>query len=111
MNEIEDKFTFLVMCAEKMLHVVHGSPNGDGNNDTFYPALGSNAWKVISFNVYDRWGGEVYADPGLPDPDLPGWDGAYKGEAMDSGTYLYDAQIEFNNGKTRRFAGVVNLMR
>ena len=87
------------------------SPNGDSNNDTFYPVLGSNARKVISFNVYDRWGGEVYANPGLPDSDLPGWDGVYKGEAMDSGTYLYDAQIEFNNGKTRRFAGIVHLMR
>jgi gliding motility-associated-like protein len=87
------------------------SPNGDGNNDTFYPQLGSNASKVISLSIYDRWGGEVYVAKNTAADLSMAWDGSRQGQELDGGTYLYEAEIAFKNGKNRRFAGTIHLIR
>ncbi|MCG8326514.1 MAG: gliding motility-associated C-terminal domain-containing protein [Chitinophagales bacterium] len=88
------------------------SPNGDGNNDTFYPQMGSNATQVVHLNIYDRWGGHVFSSSQSNTSDTSSaWDGSRQGQELDTGTYLYETEIEFKDGNIRRFAGVVNLLR
>ena len=88
------------------------SPNGDGNNDAFLPGLGSNVQRILTWEIYDRWGGRLFAaENHLPDDPGLAWDGSWRGQMLDSGYYLYRAEIEFVNGQSRVFAGEVYLMK
>ncbi len=60
------------------------SPNGDGNNDLFqirYEGLKT----VNLIRIFDRWGTMVYETNDL----LQAWDGTYRGQALNSGVYVY----------------------
>ncbi len=88
------------------------SPNGDGFNDTFSFGLDSNVKQVNSWEIYDRWGGRIYAANGAAphDPQLE-WDGTWRGKIVDEGVYLYLAEIEFRNGRRKIFTGEITLIR
>lgn len=88
------------------------SPNGDGQNDNFAPGLGSNVEAVLQFDIYDRWGGQMFAASELAPTDAGlAWDGSWRGQLLSSGTYLYRAEIRFQDGQRRVFAGEVMLLR
>jgi gliding motility-associated-like protein len=74
------------------------TPNGDGQNETFYP-LATKAIKVTRLAIYNRWGQLVH------DVSIP-WDGRYRGEPQPEGAYWYVVEI---GGELRK--GVVTLMR
>ncbi len=86
------------------------TPNFDGENDVFRIYGGPAVARVQNFQVFDRWGALVYrADEILPGEDT-GWDGTFKGKVMDSGVYIYFADIQFLDGEEIRFKGDVTLM-
>lgn len=88
------------------------SPNGDGFNDTFSLGLGANVKQVIKWEIYDRWGGRIYAtNDTTPYDPLLEWNGRWRGEVAEEGVYLYLAEIEFSNGRTKIFTGEVALIR
>ncbi len=68
------------------------TPNGDQRNDNFYPAFnGPNSpARVRAFRIYNRWGQMVYDNP-----NAPGWDGNFGGNAQVSETYLYFITFEY----------------
>lgn len=86
------------------------SPNNDGINDTFFPAVDSNVKSIDSWSIYDRWGGRMF-HKGQSSPHDPalGWDGRWRGQLQNNGVYIYRAEISFNNGRTKIFAGEVYL--
>lgn len=63
------------------------TPNGDGLNDKFYPRVGEVAPQGYLFQVFDRWGRELYTtnNPG------EGWDGslANSGSTLPQGIYVW----------------------
>lgn len=65
------------------------TPNGDGQNDFFYPFFppGSSAY-VSELRIYNRWGQLVYS--GLL---TPGWDGNVGGQPAPMDTYTYYIQV------------------
>lgn len=84
------------------------SPNGDGINDIFRAFPDTDKCGLVSdfsLQVFDRWGGEVYAGSDLTD----GWDGKVKDEALGNGHFVYS--ISYFNGleTVRRSGGVVVL--
>ena len=81
------------------------SPNADGHNDRLY--VRANCVSSCDFIVYDRWGNKVWE---TTDINL-GWDGTYKGQPMNTGTYVYYAKIVNNLGKTITAKGNVALVR
>jgi gliding motility-associated-like protein len=87
------------------------SPNGDGLNDTFFPQAAGN-FLIKHLRVYDRWGGMLFekTDGQVNDP-ASGWDGTVRGKRVDFGVYLWEAEIEFPDGKTERFGGDVMVAR
>lgn len=89
------------------------SPNGDGINDIFYPHAGRASERLLWLRVYDRWGGNVFQQLNLALPMSPadGWDGNVGGMAANTGIYLWSAEIQHLDGKTRQLSGVVNLLR
>ena len=87
------------------------SPNGNNTNDVFKPNLDKRVQvKSYEFQVYDRWGDQVFRSTDLD----TGWDGFIKGQAAPQGVYLYWFKIEYvddlgpGNSLIR---GEVNLLR
>jgi hypothetical protein len=68
------------------------SPNGNNTNDVFKPNLDKRVQvKRYEFQVYDRWGDQVFRSTDLD----TGWDGFIKGQAAPQGVYLYWFKIEY----------------
>jgi len=81
------------------------TPNGDGNNDTFYPVINGNV-DVLSFTVWNRWGEKIYDNPAPP-----GWDGTYKGVKQPLSTFVYMLEYSVNNKPPEFLKGDVVLIR
>lgn len=62
------------------------TPNNDNNNDILRPIL-LGMRTLNYFRVYNRWGNLIYATS----QKGAGWDGSYKGNLQDPGTYVWMA--------------------
>ncbi|MBL7740053.1 MAG: gliding motility-associated C-terminal domain-containing protein [Chitinophagaceae bacterium] len=81
------------------------TPNGDGLNDCY----GIRYWGVIQeleFSIYNRWGERIFF---TKDPDAC-WDGTYKGEAQDTGVYVFMIKAKTLCGDTFK-KGLFTLVR
>jgi gliding motility-associated-like protein len=88
------------------------SPNGDGANDYYTVLRGPAVNQVLSLRVFDRWGELIYEGENLPlNVESAGWDGTFKGEKMDSGVFVYLAEIQFIDGEVAQYQGDVSLLR
>ena len=88
------------------------SPNGDDINDVFMPFGDSDLISIERFEVYDRWGGLLFREEDFPvnDPAF-GWDGSFRGQQLNAGTFVYYAEVRVADGKTRIEKGMVALIR
>lgn len=106
-----DEVLVLVDATGKVYIPNAFTPNQDGVNDlfTFYPD--QSFQQLLSFNVYDRWGGQVYeADTDTAAP--VGWNGnRVDGTVCDAGVYIYQLEVALLNGETRSFRGAVTLLK
>jgi BNR/Asp-box repeat. len=82
------------------------SPNGDGRNDIFRPALYGNI-SQYQLEVFNAWGNLVFAGR---DPES-GWDGAFKGKQLSGGTYVWMVRYTDYKGQAKVRRGVVTLVR
>jgi gliding motility-associated-like protein len=85
-----DDLTITVKCDDAMLYVPNTfTPNGDGNNDYFYPT-GYGIRTITRFTVYNRWGQVMYEMKNFQPNEISyGWDGRYKGDALTPDVYVY----------------------
>jgi hypothetical protein len=90
------------------------SPNDDGFNDHFQAVIGPGVEKILTFTIYDRWGGQVFLKENyVPDPALTdGWNGTFgnTGRKLDPGVFVYFAIARFIDGKEIEYTGTVTLM-
>jgi gliding motility-associated-like protein len=82
------------------------SPNGDGRNDVFRPALYGNI-SQYQLQVFNAWGNLVFASN---DPE-DGWDGALNGRQQTGGTYVWMARYVDYKGTAKVKRGVVTMIR
>jgi gliding motility-associated-like protein len=87
------------------------SPNGDGNNDTWY-IKGIESYPNNIVKVFDRWGIQVYQKSGYENTIAP-WNGRgnvgqMAGILVERGTYFYI--LELGNGM-KRLEGYVVVIR
>lgn len=89
------------------------TPNEDGQNDVFIPLASSNLVKgVISFQIYNRYGGIMYAvKNNFPYHQTIGWDGKIKNRKAEEGVYLYQIRLQLINDRIVNKTGEVLLMR
>lgn len=88
------------------------SPNEDGRNDNFFLFGGSDVVNIASLRIFARNGHMVYEQTNLATTDFErGWDGRVNGELMNSGVFVYVAEIVFLDGRTEIVKGDVMLMR
>jgi gliding motility-associated-like protein len=104
---------WISVLTPRIVYVATGfTPNNDGINETLYVQGDFNAAKVVSFDVYDRWGEKIFVtrDVELNDP-ATGWDGTFKNQPMQSGVYGWVAEIEFTDGERIVYKGNTTLVR
>jgi gliding motility-associated-like protein len=82
------------------------TPNGDGLNEVFMIPTNPNI-KAASLAVYNRWGELIFKT----DNKLMGWDGTFKNEPQQEGSYVYQATIIFLNGQQTEKSGTISLIR
>lgn len=89
------------------------SPDGDGNNDLFYLFARPNSIKNIkSFLVFSRWGETVFSYSNFqPNNPAFGWDGNFRGQALNPGVFAWFAIVEMVDGRTELFEGDITLVR
>lgn len=93
----------------KVLHKLYMpsafTPNQDGKNDVFRIPPDASV-TVYEFSVFDRWGNAIFKTVDV----TKGWNGTYKGQNLDTGTYIYliKGSIE---GKEATIKGTVILIR
>jgi len=87
------------------------TPNSEESNARFI-IYGGKEVLEIDLSIYDRWGNKVFESFGImPDDSSQGWDGQLKNKLVNSGVYLWKANILFIDGYSEIFAGDVTLLR
>jgi len=88
------------------------SPNGDGKNDYFYVIGSSDIKKVKDLAVFNRYGQKVFESHNSPANDRKyGWDGTINGKRVDTGTYVYEAMLEYMDGSVQLIKGTITVIR
>ncbi len=87
------------------------SPDGDGINDLFSMATGSDVIvTAIDAEIFDRWGNMVFSSTEIPFE----WNGYFNGEILQAGVFVYTIHVNWIiNGKEMQkvFTGDVTLLR
>lgn len=70
------------------------SPNGDGVNDYYYPAV-SGSGDLEYYAIYNRWG-EILFENSAPNTadGSNGWDGTWNGKEAEVGSYVVIARAK-----------------
>lgn len=88
------------------------SPNSDGVND-FFSVYGTipNVQEILQVAIYDRWGNLLFERQNLmPSQGTNLWNGRYRGQQVEKGTYLYYANILYLDGVEKILAGTVTVV-
>lgn len=91
-------------CGEVMVPTIF-SPNDDGLNDKLC-VLGG-CIESMTLQIYNRWG-ELIFESNEPSEC---WDGSFRGEKVNTGTYIYKLSGTREDGTNFQSAGNVNVVR
>ncbi len=81
------------------------TPNDDGNNDLF--RIKGAAIESMTMSIYDRWGSKLFETTDIEN----GWNGTYKGNAVNSGVYIYTIQVNFLDSFSDTYTGNVTILK
>lgn len=82
------------------------SPNGDGLNDEFFISNPFAVQDLISFEIFDRWGGRMF----FTENPFEKWDGYYDSSPVNPGVYMYRVRFRCN-GEEFSKTGSVTILR
>lgn len=106
--------TIILVRKDVPVYIPNGfSPNGDNINDIlFVGANDDRIRRVESFLIFNRWGEAVFQNYNFaPNDSGQGWDGSYRGEALDPAVFVYVAVVEMADGEKIVFKGDITLVR
>ncbi len=88
------------------------SPNADSSNDRFTLYGGLGTTQINYLRIYNRWGAVIFENKGfLLGEESEGWDGSFKNRELNSGVYIFIAEVLFADGETIEYSGDITLMR
>lgn len=90
------------------------SPNDDGWNDLFQIFAKDNAvFNIVSYQIFDRWGGLVYEFEDSPTDSAPWWNGRINNsdKIVLPGVFVYCIKVETGDPLQLVFKGDVTLIR
>ncbi|MGP8215437.1 MAG: lectin-like domain-containing protein [Bacteroidia bacterium] len=96
--------TIDVSCGTVFIPEAFSPGNLSANNRLY---VRGDCIKTLDFMVFDRWGNKVFET----NDKNNGWDGTYKGEAMNTGSYVYYISAAMYDGTTFEKKGNVALVR
>lgn len=106
---ISEPDSIIVVMTESELIIPNAfTPNADGLNDMFN-ILNPIFYPIFSFEIYNRWGQQVFATSDV----TRGWDGTYDGKPQEIGMYIWIVTYEKANEPGTQFVlkGTVTLLR
>ena len=99
----------VTMLYEYTYYVPSGfSPNGDGQND-FIGVMGGGI-EEMNFNIFNRWG-EVVFNSECCCSQACSWDGTYRSQSLNVGTFVYYLTGKYINGIEFREKGTISLVK
>ena len=107
-----DTVTIHLYCDKSQLFLPNAfTPNGDGQNDVFYPR-GAGISIIKSFRVYNRWGQLLFERSGIQINDASNaWDGSYLGNQPRPDVYVYVLDAICETGEPVNIKGDVTIIR
>lgn len=107
-----DSVQISLVCDEGKVFIPNTfSPNGDGNNDVFYPR-GRGVKEIVYFRIYNRFGQLVYEQNNFQLNDVSsGWKGIFKGEKLNPAVFVYVTEMICDDNKLFKLTGNVTLLR
>lgn len=112
-NGCESSYRFYVYVEkERVVAVPTGfTPNGDNTNDILR-VHGKDGTTVRQFQVFDRWGELLYQATDFPvNSETVGWDGTFRGQAVNGGVFIWYVVVEYEDGMEEAFRGHTTLIR
>jgi len=82
------------------------TPNGDGRNENYGISNPFAIQELISFEIFDRWGGRVF----YTEDAFERWDGTFRGKEMNPGVFLYRIYYRCG-GENNTNVGRVTILR
>ena len=87
------------------------SPNGDGNNEVFFPR-GTGLFSIKNIKIFNRWGEQVFERYNFKaNNESAGWDGTFKGQKLMPDVYVYIMDIQCENNAILTYKGNVALIK
>ena len=87
------------------------SPNGDGINDLVFAST-KIPREIGYFRIFNRWGAVVFEHKnGLTNDPSFGWDGIFKGEAVNTGVFIYDLLLVYPDGFEQQISGDITVIK
>jgi gliding motility-associated-like protein len=107
-----DEFSLKLLCSQDAIFLPTAfSPNGDGQNEWFYPK-GRGVKEVISMRVYDRWGSLAFERMHFQiNTATAGWNGTWKNRIAPIGTYVYAIEAVCEEGEKFILSGTVTIVK
>jgi gliding motility-associated-like protein len=107
-----DSLKLNLVCDEGKVFIPNTfTPNGDGQNDLFYPR-GRGVKSVLYFRIYNRYGQLVFESTRFQLNDSSsGWNGTMQGKKLDPGVFIYTTEMVCDNDKIFKLSGNVTLLR
>jgi len=107
-----DSVTIILYCDNSMVFIPNAfTPNGDGQNDVFYPR-GAGIEVVKTFRIYNRWGELIFERQGIELNDAGNaWDGSYNGADPKPDVYVYIMEATCYTGEQVMVKGDVTIIK
>jgi gliding motility-associated-like protein len=108
----EDSVKIFLYCDNSQVFVPNSfTPNGDGQNDVFYPR-GGGISNIKSFRIYNRWGQLLFERSDIPlNDESNAWDGSYGGGSPRPDVYVYIIDAYCSSGQPIFIKGDVTIIR
>ncbi len=95
------------------------TPNQDGVNDIFYLRTANRSVdRIETLLIFDKYNELIFdlsqlgqAEEARPNNPYYGWDGSFRGEKAEAGSYRYNCSLRFLNGELRGYTGTIQLIR
>lgn len=107
-----DSVTLFLFCNSRQAFLPNAfTPNGDGENDVFYPR-GAGLSLIKSFRIYNRWGELLFERTNIQVNDAANaWDGSYLGDRPIPDVYVYVVDAVCSTGQPVMIKGDVTIIR
>jgi|GEM_PF-469601 len=104
----------IVVSTERFVFVPNAfAPEAQEERNTRLTVFGGeDVERVVSFQIFNRWGKTVYEHYNFPpNDDAAAWDGSVSGEKAPPAVFAWRAEVLFKDGATEQFTGDVTVVR